>query len=107
MAIGTICDLAKLTPVNLKLVRHGLKKVKESSFLGVKAFFTPEERSRPIIPSEKLSFQVGPLINSKGRLDHPDKALKLLISENSEEAFNYYAHLNDCNTERKNNFSGF
>ena len=75
--------------------------MKESSFLGVKAFFTPEERSRPIIPSEKLSFQVGPLINSKGRLDHPDKALKLLISENSEEAFNYYAHLNDCNTERK------
>ena len=35
VAIGTICDLAKLTPVNLKLVRHGLKKVKESSFLGV------------------------------------------------------------------------
>ena len=101
VAIGTICDLAKLTPVNLKLVRHGLKKVKDSSFLGVKAFFTPEERSRPIIPSEKLSFQVGPLINSKGRLDHPEKALKLLISNNSEEAFTYYAHLNDCNTERK------
>ena len=101
VAIGTICDLAKLTPINLKLVRHGLKKVKDSSYLGVRAFFTPEERSRPIIPSEKLSFQVGPLINSKGRLDHPEKALKLLISENSEEAFSYYHHLNECNNERK------
>jgi len=101
VAIGTICDLATLTPLNLKLVRHGLKKVKDSSYFGLRAFFTPEERSRSIIPSEKLSFQIGPLINSKGRLDHPEKALKLLISENSEDALSYYAHLHECNSERK------
>lgn len=101
VAIGTICDLAKLTPMNLKLVRHGLKCIQTTKFEGLKAFFTPEERTREFIPSEKLSFNVGPLINSKGRLDHPEVALNLLIANNYEKAREDYQHLINCNNERK------
>lgn len=101
VAIGTICDLAKLTPVNLKLVRHGLKQIPKTQYAGIKAFFSVEERKLEMIPSEKLSFNVGPLINSKGRLDHPEKALKLLISNDSTEAYEYYSHLEVSNKERK------
>ena len=101
VAIGTICDLAKLTPVNLKLVRHGLKQIPQTQYPGIKAFFSVEERKLSMIPSDKLSFNVGPLINSKGRLDHPEKALKLLICDNSTEAYEYYSHLEVSNKERK------
>lgn len=101
VAIGTICDLAKLTPMNLKLVRHGLKQIPQSTYAGVRAFFSPEERKQKMIPSEKLSFNVGPLINSKGRLDHPEKALNLLISSDSTDAFENYSHLEVSNKERK------
>lgn len=101
VAVGTICDLAKLTPMNLKLVRHGLKQIPQTQYPGLKAFFSPEERKLSFVPSEKLSFNVGPLINSKGRLDHPEKALNLLISDNSTEAFEYYSHLEVSNKERK------
>lgn len=101
VAIGTICDLAKLTPVNLKLVRHGLKQIKDTTYPGIKAFFSPEERKAPIVPSEKLSFFIGPLINSKGRLDHPEKALQLLISDDSTYAYECFSHLEIANKERK------
>ncbi|WP_417336027.1 single-stranded-DNA-specific exonuclease RecJ [Halobacteriovorax marinus] len=100
-AIGTICDLAKLNPTNLKIVRHGLKQIPSTEYPGIRAFFSPEERERGFVPSEKLSFNIGPLINSKGRLDHPEKALQLLTIEDDKKAFEYYSHLEICNNERK------
>ena len=101
VAIGTICDLAHLSNMNLKLTRHGLKLITESKYEGVICFFNDEDRKAPFIPSEKISFYVGPLINSKGRLDHPEKALNLLIADNHKDAFENYSHLEISNRERK------
>lgn len=101
VAIGTICDLAKLTPTNMKLTRHGLKQIPKTNYSGVASFFTQEDKNYEVIPSEKISFYVGPLINSKGRLDHPEKALNLLIASDYKEAFANYSHLEISNRERK------
>lgn len=101
VAIGTICDLAKLNSMNLKFVRHGLKQIQKTTYPGIRAFFDNEERKRSFVPSEKLSFDIGPKINSKGRLDHPEVALKLLICTDSQDAFHYYSQLDSCNQERK------
>jgi len=101
VAIGTISDLAKLDPVNLKMVRHGLKQLLTSENKGIRCFFTPEEREVGKVGSEKVSFFIGPLINSKGRLDHPDYALKLLISDNHQDAFHYFENLQISNNQRK------
>jgi single-stranded-DNA-specific exonuclease len=101
VALGTICDLAKLTPVNLKLVRHGLKAWPTSPYWGLKIFLSHDERKLPTVEGEKLSFQIGPMINSKGRLDHPERALKLLISDDPTEAFDQLSHLEVCNKQRK------
>lgn len=102
VAIGTICDLAKLNPMNLKMTRHGLKQIKNTQYSGVECFFNDEDRAGDFIASEKISFYVGPLINSKGRLDHPEKALNLLIADNHRDAFENYSHLEISNRERKN-----
>ena len=101
VAIGTICDLAHLSALNLKLVRHGLKQIKETQYPGLRAFFTSEELNAKSIPSEKLAFHVGPLINSKGRLEHPEASLQLLISDSEKAAREYYDLLVSCNQERK------
>jgi single-stranded-DNA-specific exonuclease len=101
VAIGTICDLAHLSPINLKLVRHGLKLLKSTEYPGLRAFFTADELKAKTIPSEKLAFHIGPLINSKGRLEHPEASLKLLIATSNEEARTYYDLLVNCNQERK------
>jgi len=101
VATGTICDLAHLSPLNMKLVRHGLKQLPQSQYPGFRQFFPQEERNRPMAFSEKLSFHIGPMINSKGRLDHPDKSLRLLIADNSDDAYENYSHLEISNNERK------
>ena len=101
VAIGTICDLAHLSPLNLKLVRHGLKLLKETEYPGLRAFFTTEELKAKTIPSEKLAFHIGPLINSKGRLEHPEASLALLTADTADKAREYYDLLVSCNQERK------
>ena len=101
VAIGTICDLAPLNSMNRKLTRHGLKQITTSEYEGIIAFFNDEDRKAPFISSEKISFYVGPLINSKGRLDHPEKALNLLVADNHKDAFENYSHLEISNRERK------
>ncbi len=101
VAIGTISDLARMSPLNLRLTRHGLKQIPTSNYPGIKAFFNPEELKVPMIASEKISFHVGPHINSKGRLDHPDRALRLLIADSFAECREHYTHLEVANRDRR------
>jgi single-stranded-DNA-specific exonuclease len=101
VAIGTIADLVPLNILNLVLVRHGLKQICDTQYQGLQMFFPPIERSKGFIASEKISFLVGPLINSKGRLEHPERALKLLIADDNQEAFSHHTHLEVCNQKRK------
>jgi single-stranded-DNA-specific exonuclease len=101
VAIGTISDLARMTPLNMRLTRHGLKQIPTSQYPGIKSFFNPEDLKVPMISSEKISFHVGPHINSKGRLDHPDRALRLLIADTFAECREHYTHLEVANRDRR------
>jgi single-stranded-DNA-specific exonuclease len=101
VAIGTISDLARMSPLNLRLTRHGLKQIPTSQYPGIKSFFTPEELKVQMVSSEKISFHVGPHINSKGRLDHPDRALRLLIADTFAECREHYTHLEVANRDRR------
>lgn len=101
VAIGTISDLARMTPLNSKLTRHGLKLMTTTQYPGIKAFFSPEEMKVPSISSERIAFHVGPHINSKGRLDHPERSMKLLIAKDYTEAREHFAHLEVANRDRR------
>jgi single-stranded-DNA-specific exonuclease len=100
VAIGTICDLANLNPLNRLLVRHGIRQLANTSFPGIAAFFSPQERKLPI-STEKLSFQIGPMINSKGRVDHPKDALSMLIAPDAATASSHLLILQASNEQRK------
>jgi len=100
VALGTICDLAYLNPMNLKLVRHGLKQLGKTQYPGLAVFIKNDERKYPI-PSEKLSFFIGPMINSKGRLDHAEMALNTLIADSDERARECVHYLEVANNDRK------
>ena len=101
VAIGTICDQVHLNPLNLKLVRHGLEQLPQTTFPGLKVFLSPEERKLERISSEKLAFNIGPLINSKGRLEHPKQALDVLVADDITNAYEGHVKLSLCNQERK------
>ncbi len=101
VAIGTISDLARMSALNLRLTRHGLKQIPQSQYPGVRAFFTPEELKASTVSSERIAFHVGPHINSKGRLDHPERAMKLLIAGDATEALEHFTHLEVANRDRR------
>jgi single-stranded-DNA-specific exonuclease len=100
VAIGTISDMATLNPMNIKLVRHGLKQLPTTKYHGLRSFFS-DKALKNGIKSEDISFQVGPMINAIGRLDHPDLALQLLITDSHVKAMRMFTKLHQSNTERK------
>ncbi len=101
VAIGTISDVAELNNLNRILTRHGLNQIKSTSFYGLKKLFPPEERNKRVIGSDVVAFKVGPMINSKGRIDRPDDALSLLIANCDEIAQEKFNVLKNSNDERK------
>jgi single-stranded-DNA-specific exonuclease len=101
VAIGTISDLARMNFLNMRLTRHGLKQMAQTKYPGIRAFFSNEELNTPMISSEKISFFIGPHINSKGRLDHPERAIRMLIAKNLKEAQEHFQFLEIANRDRK------
>lgn len=101
VAIGTICDLAYLNPVNRLLTKHGLKQLIKTNYPGLKLFLKPEDQFKEMIESERCSFLIGPCINSKGRLDHPKAALDMIITKDAHEAKQLFDLVLKCNQERK------
>ena len=101
VAIGTISDLARMSPLNLRLTRHGLKQIPQTQYPGIRAFFTGEDLNTQMISSEKIGFHVGPHINSKGRLDHPERALLQLIAKDYQTAREHFSHLELANRDRR------
>ena len=101
VAIGTICDMVELGSINRSLIRHGLRQLAMTSWPGLSILLTKEEKKEKIVRRERVSFYMGPLINSKGRMADPKKSLQLLISEDVDEAYDYYSHLVISNEERK------
>ena len=89
--------------MNLKLSRHGLQQIPNEYIPWDKSFFSHQKRENAgFIPSDKISFNVGPLINSKGRLDHPSKSTTTFCADDSDIAFECYSILEISNNERKN-----
>lgn len=99
LAIGTIGDMVPLNPMNLKLVRHGLKQFPKSTFPAIRSFFSLSDF--PEATSEFIGFKVAPLINAKGRLEGPEEALALLKSDSDESAKSLLVKLVKTNDARK------
>ncbi len=101
VAIGTICDLAFLNPANMKLVRHGLKQLPKTQYPGLRLFLNNDDIKKDFIESEKCSFHIGPHLNSRGRLEHPEFAVNLLIEDNPYQCHTYFNEIVYSNTQRK------
>lgn len=101
VAIGTIGDLAPLNSMNLILCRHGFKALLQTKDLGLLRFMEKKEFSLEYLESELVSFFIGPMINSKGRLDHPEVALKLLITNQPDDVNKHFEILHLTNQQRK------
>ena len=102
VAIGTLCDMVPLTPINRALVRLGIKQMGMNAFPGISVFLEHGEKNGTLpINEDRITFGIGPHINSKGRLGDPAMALKLFKTLSRPEANSIFFVLNQNNEKRK------
>jgi single-stranded-DNA-specific exonuclease len=100
VALGTVCDVVPLTGLNRAFVTQGLKILARREQLGLRTLFDTAGLTK-MPDAGALGFYLGPRINAGGRVGKSDLGVRLLTTENEEEARQLAQQLNDLNAERK------
>ncbi len=101
VAFATVGDIMSLTGLNRILVREGLKRIHHTTNIGMRALISQCGLLPEQIDTYHFGFVLGPCINAAGRLDTARRALRLFISEKSEEVAEIADELLVLNEERK------
>ncbi len=100
VALGTVADVAALHGLNRALVAQGLKVMARRENVGMAALIDASRLKRPPSCSD-LGFALGPRINAGGRVGESTLGVRLLTSDNAEEASDIAAQLSRLNEERR------
>jgi single-stranded-DNA-specific exonuclease len=100
VALGTVADVAQLKGLNRAFVAQGLKVMASRRNIGLNALITASRLNRAPICSD-LGFALGPRINAGGRVGKSDLGVRLLTTEDPEEARVIAQELDRLNEERR------
>ncbi|MFC3713524.1 single-stranded-DNA-specific exonuclease RecJ [Sphingoaurantiacus capsulatus] len=100
VALGTVADVVSLTGLNRAFVAQGLKVMAARRNIGMAALFDVAKLERSPQAGD-LGFMIGPRINAGGRVGRSDLGVRLLTSEDPEEARVIAAELDFLNGERR------
>ena len=100
-ALATVADLVPLVGENRKIVRMGLKAMRETECVGLKALLGSAGLTDKKISAGHIAFQIAPRLNSVGRLKTASEGLALLLEDNAEKARTTANHFNKLNQKRK------
>ncbi|NRT91371.1 single-stranded-DNA-specific exonuclease RecJ [Clostridium beijerinckii] len=101
LAIATVCDVVDLVDENRIFVKKGLELINSTTNLGLQELIRECELTEKTLSVYHLGFIIGPCINASGRLDSAKRGLKLLLSDDEEEAVRLAKELVKLNEERK------
>jgi single-stranded-DNA-specific exonuclease len=100
VALGTVADVAQLRGLNRAFVTQGLKVMAQKRNIGLVALAEAARLSKPPTCTD-LGFALGPRINAGGRVGKSDLGVRLLTTEDEEEARAIAAELDRFNEERR------
>jgi single-stranded-DNA-specific exonuclease len=101
VAVATVADIMPLIGENRRLVLAGLRIMNAFPRPGVRALIETSGLKPGEVDAAALGFRVAPRVNAAGRLDDPNLAYRLLMSESYEEAFELAGEINRLNEERQ------
>ena len=101
VALATVADVVPLVGENRVLVRHGLKVLQQSRWAGLRALIAAAGLEGKEIKAGALGFILGPRLNAVGRVADANDGLRLLLTDDPDEARALAAHCEQCNTERQ------
>ena len=100
-AIATVGDVMDLQGENRIIVKHGLRRLSETTRPGLQALIRVNNLERAEITAYHVGVVLGPCINASGRLDTATRALALLCTEDGQEAAKLAGDLYNLNQSRK------
>ena len=100
-AIATVGDVMRLRDENRILVREGLARLPLSKSLGLKKLVEKNDLDIAQVSAFHIGFVIGPCLNAGGRLQTAKMALRLLLSQDQEEADKLAQELKELNDQRK------
>lgn len=101
VSIGTIGDVVPLRSENRAFVKCGMEKINASVRPGIAALREVTGMMSHDMTSSNIAFTIVPRINAAGRMGSADRAIKLLLSEDGEEARLLAEEVNEANILRQ------
>jgi single-stranded-DNA-specific exonuclease len=100
VALGTVADIVPLHGDNRVFVKSGSAVIARSRRPGIIKLIEVAGVKPPIMPDD-IGYRLGPRLNAAGRLATAEKALRLLLTDNSIEAAELARELDNQNRERQ------
>ena len=100
-SLGTIADVVPLVGENRVIVKEGLRLINESPRTGISAMKDVSGLNGRKLTAGLLSFSLIPRLNASGRIDNANDVIKMLVTENYNEAIALARRLNDLNKKRQ------
>ncbi len=101
VALATIADVVPLVGENRILVRYGLKKLADSRWVGLRALIETAGLGGKPLRGAHVGFILAPRLNAAGRIGDANDGLRLLLTENPQEAAALARELETTNARRQ------
>lgn len=101
VGLSTIADMVPLTGENRVLAYYGLKVLRKSKRMGLRALLLSARANQEGLTEDDIAFTIAPRLNAASRMDTPELAFKILSTDDYVEAQELAKTLNSLNTTRK------
>jgi single-stranded-DNA-specific exonuclease len=101
VALATVADVAPLRGENRVFVRFGLKMLRETRNIGMRALLRASGLENKQLTAGRIGFILAPRLNAAGRLGHAIRGVELLLTENEHEANAIARELEELNQRRQ------
>ena len=101
VALATIADVVPLVGENRILVRYGLKKMADTRWVGLRALIDTAGLGGKPLRGAHIGFILAPRLNAAGRIGDANDGLRLLLTENPQEAAALARELETTNARRQ------
>jgi single-stranded-DNA-specific exonuclease len=100
LVVSIAADIVPITGENRILAYYGLKRINAAPRTGIKALIQIAGITGSL-DITNVVFGLSPRINAAGRIKHAKEAVRLLLSELEDEAFEFAQEINKHNSERR------
>jgi single-stranded-DNA-specific exonuclease len=101
VAVATVADVVPLTGENRILVKHGLRLLAESHWVGWRALLDSTRLVGQELRAGQVGFMLAPRLNAVGRIADAKDGLRLLLTDDRAEAATLANRLEVLNRERQ------